>query len=168
RPARVSPLHRARAEAQGLMARRTVRVETVAQAYLEVLASRGIDYVIGNANTSLVDAFARLGASRRSGPKPLLVAHEYPATAMAHGYAMLTGRPQVVMVHSTVGAANAAGALINASRGQIPILFTAATSPVADAPGVPGARDIHVHWAQEAFDQGGMLREWVKWDYTLR
>ena len=150
------------------MGKRTVRIETVAQAYLEVLASRGIDYLIGNANTSLVDAFARQAAGRRPGPKPLLVAHEYPATAMAHGYAMLTGRPQVVMVHSTVGAANAAGALINASRAQVPMLFTAATSPVADAPGVPGARDIHVHWAQEAFDQGGMLREWVKWDYTLR
>lgn len=150
------------------MAKRTVRVETVAQAYLEVLASRGIDYLIGNANTSLVDAFARQAASRRPGPKPLLVAHEYPATAMAHGYAMLTGQPQAVMVHSTVGAANAAGALINAARGQVPMLFTAATSPVADAPGVAGARDIHVHWAQEAFDQGGMLREWVKWDYTLR
>jgi acetolactate synthase I/II/III large subunit len=150
------------------MAGRTVRVETVAQAYLELLASRGIDYVIGNANTSLVDAFARRAASRRPRPKPLVVAHEYPATAMAHGYALLTGRPQAVMVHSTVGAANAAGALINAARGQVPILFTAATSPVADAPGIAGARDIHVHWAQEAFDQGGMLREWLKWDYTLR
>ena len=154
------------------MARRTVRVETVAQAYLEVLASRGIDYVIGNANTSLVDAFARLAAKkaggRTRGPKPLLVAHEYPATAMAHGYAMLTGRPQAVMVHSTVGAANAAGALINAARARMPILFTAATSPAADAPGIAGARDIHVHWAQEAFDQGGMLREWLKWDYELR
>jgi acetolactate synthase-1/2/3 large subunit len=87
---------------------------------------------------------------------------------MAHGYAMVTGKPQVVMVHSTVGAANAAGAIINASRAQVPMLFTAATSPISDAPGVAGARDIHVHWAQESFDQGGMLREWVKWDYELR
>ncbi|MCL4799257.1 MAG: thiamine pyrophosphate-requiring protein [Burkholderiales bacterium] len=150
------------------MGRRRVRVETVAQGYLEVLASRGVEYLIGNANTSLVDAFARQRARRRPGPAPLLVAHEYPATAMAHGYAMLTGRPQVVMVHSTVGAANAAGAIINAARAQIPILFTAATSPVTDAPGIAGARDIHVHWAQEAFDQRGMLREWVKWDYELR
>jgi acetolactate synthase I/II/III large subunit len=150
------------------MPARTVHVETVAQAYLEVLASRGIEYLIGNANTSLVDAFARQAAKKRPGPKPLLVAHEYPATAMAHGHAMLTGRPQVVMVHSTVGAANAAGAIINASRAQVPMVFTAAASPIADAPGIPGARDIHVHWAQEAFDQRGMLREWVKWDYELR
>ncbi|HVJ25133.1 MAG TPA: thiamine pyrophosphate-requiring protein, partial [Burkholderiales bacterium] len=25
-----------------------------------------------------------------------------------------------------------------------------------------------IHWAQEHFDQGGMLREFVKWDYELR
>jgi acetolactate synthase-1/2/3 large subunit len=31
-----------------------------------------------------------------------------------------------------------------------------------------GARDIHVQWAQESFDQAGMIREYVKWDYELR
>ena len=29
-------------------------------------------------------------------------------------------------------------------------------------------RDTHIHWAQESFDQAGMLREYVKWDYELR
>ena len=33
---------------------------------------------------------------------------------------------------------------------------------------MPGVRDTHIHWAQEAFDQAGMLREYVKWDYELR
>ena len=31
-----------------------------------------------------------------------------------------------------------------------------------------GARDTYIHWAQEMFDQAGMLREIVKWDYELR
>ena len=34
--------------------------------------------------------------------------------------------------------------------------------------GLPGARDTYIHWAQEMFDQAGMLREIVKWDYELR
>ncbi|MFQ5694065.1 MAG: thiamine pyrophosphate-requiring protein, partial [Nitrospinota bacterium] len=34
--------------------------------------------------------------------------------------------------------------------------------------GVRGGRSIYIHWAQEAFDQGGMIREYVKWDYELR
>ena len=31
-----------------------------------------------------------------------------------------------------------------------------------------GARDGYIHWAQEMYDQAGMLRELVKWDYELR
>ena len=27
---------------------------------------------------------------------------------------------------------------------------------------------MHIHWAQESFDQAGMIREYVKWDYELR
>ena len=28
--------------------------------------------------------------------------------------------------------------------------------------------DVYIHWHQEMFDQMGMLREPVKWDYELR
>ena len=34
--------------------------------------------------------------------------------------------------------------------------------------GRTGARDLPIHWGQEMRDQGGMLRELVKWDYELR
>src|SRR5690606_19990307 len=34
--------------------------------------------------------------------------------------------------------------------------------------GVPGSRNLHIHWAQEMFDQASMVREAVKWDYELR
>src|SRR5262249_62116413 len=34
--------------------------------------------------------------------------------------------------------------------------------------GLLGARDTYIHWAQESFDQAGMVREFVKWDYELR
>src|SRR5262249_6119995 len=27
---------------------------------------------------------------------------------------------------------------------------------------------VYIHWGQEMFDQAGMLREFVKWDYELR
>ncbi len=150
------------------MPKKTIRVETVAQAYLEILRERGIDCFFGNANTSLIDAFAKSVAEKKRTLRPIVVQHEYPAVAMAHGYYAVTGRPQVVMVHSTVGTANGVGAIINASRTQTPILFTAARSPISDDASAVGGRDVHVHWAQESYDQGGMLREYVKWDYELR
>src|SRR5690606_28161887 len=31
-----------------------------------------------------------------------------------------------------------------------------------------GSRNASIHWGQDSFDQGGMLREYVKWDYELR
>ena len=34
--------------------------------------------------------------------------------------------------------------------------------------GLPTSRSQGIHWAQESFDQAGLLREFVKWDYELR
>ena len=153
------------------MATKTLHVETVAQAYLEILRDRGIDCFFANAGTdfaSIVDAFARFESEGKTTPRPIAVPHEFVAVSMAHGYYMVTGRPQAVMVHVTVGTANGVGAIINASRTQVPVLFTAGRTPITESGGLPGVRDTHIHWAQESFDQGGMLREYVKWDYELR
>ena len=93
--------------------------------------------------------------------------HEAIAVAMAQGYHFATGRPQAVMVHVTVGTANALGNLINLSRANVPLLMLAGRTPLVEG-GLPGARDRLIQWAQEAFDQAGMVREYVKWDYELR
>lgn len=147
-----------------------IPVENTAQAYLEMLCARGIEYFFGNAGTDfgpLVDAFAKFAAEGKDRPRPITVTHEFVAVSMAHGYTMCTGRPQVVMAHTIVGTANCAGALINAARANIPLLMTAGRTPLVEA-GLLGARDLYIHWAQEAFDQAGMIREFLKWDYELR
>src|SRR5438477_7158849 len=103
-------------------------VESAAEAYLELLASRRVEYFFGNAGTDfapIVEAYARRSAHGQILPRPITVPHETPAVAMAHGYAMVTGRPQLVMVHVTVGTANALGGIINAARANVPILFSA-------------------------------------------
>ena len=148
----------------------TVEVESTAQAYLRLLHERGIDYFFGNAGTdfaSIIDAFGRSAATGEPTPKPITVPHEVPAVAMAYGYCMVTGRPQAVMVHVNVGTANALSGIINAMRDGVPILFTAGRTPITEA-GQLGSRDLHIHWAQESFDQAQMVREYVKWDYELR
>src|SRR5713101_1012393 len=68
---------------------------------------------------------------------------------------------------ANAGTANALNGIINAARDHVPILFSAGRTPLTEA-GLPGSRDIYIHWAQESFDQAGMLREYVKWDYELR
>jgi acetolactate synthase-1/2/3 large subunit len=145
-------------------------IESTAEAYLELLAARGVEYFFGNAGTDfapIIEAYARRGAHGQTQPRPVTVPHETVAVAMAHGYAMVTGRPQVVMVHVIVGTANGLGGIINAARGNVPMLFTAGRNPITEA-GFPGSRTRQIHWAQESFDQAAMVREFVKWDYELR
>ncbi|HYF21420.1 MAG TPA: thiamine pyrophosphate-requiring protein [Ramlibacter sp.] len=148
----------------------TVATETTAEAYLALLADRGIDCLYVGAGTDtapVIEAYARAQSAGLRFPRPVLAAHENLAVGMAHGHTMVSRRPQAVMLHVTVGAANAVCALINAARAQVPMLFTAGRTPLYEQ-GPPGSRTHEVHWAQEMFDQGGMLREIVKWDYELR
>lgn len=149
---------------------KTVAVETVAQAYLELLADRGIEYLFGNGGTDfapVLDALAWAKAQGNPSVTPITVPHEMVAVSMAHGYYLVTGKPQVVMTHVTVGTANALSGIINAARDNVPIIFTAGRTPITES-GLLGSRDACIHWAQESFDQASMVREYVKWDYELR
>jgi acetolactate synthase-1/2/3 large subunit len=137
---------------------------------LAVLARRGVDYLFGNAGTdfpSIIEAFAKASLEARPAPQPVTVPHENVAVAMAHGVYLATGRPQAVMVHVNVGTANALCGLINATRENIPLLLLAGRTPITEE-GRAGGRSVYIHWGQEMFDQAGMVRELVKWDYELR
>src|SRR5437773_12407971 len=152
------------------MGSRRLEAETTAEAYLELLKDRGIDVFLGNAGTdfaSLVEAFARFETESGRAPRPLVLPHAFVAVSMAHGYYAAGGRPAAVMVHVNVGTGNASTAIITASRANVPVLMSAGRTPVTEE-GQPGSRDLHIHWAQESFDQAAMLREYVKWDYELR
>ncbi|MCK9506840.1 MAG: thiamine pyrophosphate-requiring protein [Pigmentiphaga sp.] len=143
---------------------------SVAQAYLQHLAARGVDYVFGNGGTDFAPIAEAVALARLSGskiPVPVTVPHENVAMGMAYGYTLVTGRPQAVMVHVGVGTANCVNNVYNAHRQRIPILLTAGRTPVLES-GQLGSRNNFINWAQEMFDQAGMLRELVKWDYELR
>src|SRR5687768_8499540 len=111
----------------------TLPVETVGQAYLEVLRARGIKYFFGNSGTDFgpfLDALAKLAEDKKEFPRPIRVTHEFVAVSLAQGYAMITGEPQVVMGHVIVGTGNASAAVMNASRLNVPMIFSAARKPL--------------------------------------
>jgi len=148
----------------------TAETRSVASAYLAQLADRGVDHLFGNAGTDfapIVEAYAEAAQKGRQVPRPILATHENLAVAMAHGYAMVSRKIPAVMVHVSVGTANMVCAAMNAARENVAILLTAGRSPITES-GLPGARSLYIHWAQEVYDQAGMLREIVKWDYELR
>lgn len=148
----------------------TMPVETVGQAYLEILRARGVKYFFGNSGTDfgpIIDGLAKFSAEKKMHPVPITVPHEFVAVSMAQGYAMITGEPQVVMVHVIVGTGNASAAVMNASRLNVPMIFSAGRTPLTEE-GLRGSRSNFIHWGQESFDQGSLLREFTRWDYELR
>ena len=141
-----------------------------AEEYLDALAAQGIEHLFVNPGTDfapIVEAYARAARTNRPVPKPMVVPHENAAVGMAHGYTMVTGRAQAVMLHTNVGTANSINMLIDASRDRIPMLLTSGRTPFTES-GAEGSRSAHIHWAQEMYDQAGMLREMVKWDYEMK
>jgi acetolactate synthase-1/2/3 large subunit len=140
-----------------------------AEAYIARLGERGIEYVFANAGTDFAPIVEALSQTKANGkvPRFMTVPHENVAMAMAHGYYRISGKPAAVMVHVTVGTANAINGIINAARDNIPVLLAAGRTPLTET-GSIASRNRPIHWGQEAFDQGGMLREYVKWDYELR
>ncbi len=143
---------------------------TAAEFLLERMHANGVRYLFANAGTDFAPIVESL-ATEAGGPgiETLLVPHENVAVAMAHGYAMVSGRSQAVMLHVNVGTANGLCGIMNASRAETPMLVMAGCSPITEnRDPADGARDRFIHWAQDMFDQGGMVREFVKWDYELR
>jgi acetolactate synthase I/II/III large subunit len=145
-------------------------VATVAETYLSVLRDRGVSRLFVNAGTDFapfVEAYARQKQSGLDFPELVVCAHENLAISMAHGAYLGDGRIQAVMVHTSVGTANAVCGTFNAATDRIPILLAAGRSPLFED-SVLGSRDGAIHWAQEMYDQASMVREFVKWDYELR
>ncbi|MDO9411515.1 MAG: thiamine pyrophosphate-requiring protein [Pseudolabrys sp.] len=146
------------------------RPAIAAEAFLRALADHGIDYFFANPGTDfppIVEAFSRAKKTNAKVPLPVLVPHENLAVAMAHGAYLMNGRPQAVMVHVNVGTANTINNLTNLSRDRVPLILAAGRTPITEK-GTFGSRSRPIHWAQEMFDQAGMVRELVKWDYELR
>jgi acetolactate synthase-1/2/3 large subunit len=143
---------------------------TASHHLLQALLDRGIEHLFCNLGTDhapLIEEMARWREEGRRLPNIVLCPHENTAVHMAAGYATATGRGQAVLVHVDAGTANSAMALHNLFRARIPVLLMAGRAPATTFGNVEGGRDTYVHFVQEPFDQGSVVRPYVKWEYTL-
>ncbi|MDX3906930.1 MAG: thiamine pyrophosphate-requiring protein [Pigmentiphaga sp.] len=137
---------------------------------LQGLADLGIDYVFSNLGTdhaSIIEELARWRDEGRPHPHFMLCPHENVAIHMAAGYAAMTGKGQAVMVHVDAGTANAAMGMHNMFRSRLPVMLMAGRAPYTVRGELPGSRDNYVHFVQDPFDIGSLVRPYVKWEYTL-
>src|ERR1041385_8701971 len=116
----------------------TFTPETAADAWMGLLAMRGVDYLFANGGTDfapVVEAFAKGEKLGWRLPEIVIVPHENMGIAMAHGYAMVTGRPQAMMGHVGVATANTITALTTPPRTNTPILPRAGPTPIPEGQG---------------------------------
>jgi thiamine pyrophosphate-dependent acetolactate synthase large subunit-like protein len=97
-----------------------------------------------------------LGNSR---PRMLLCLHEESAVALAHGWAKVTGRPMLAIVHANVGLMHATMAIFNAWCDRAPVIILGATGAL-DAT----RRRPWIEWIHTARDLGALIRNFTKWD----
>ncbi len=145
-------------------------MHTTARHFLEGLLESGIEHLFSNLGTdhvTLVDELAQAQIDGRAVPQVVLCPHENVAIHMAGGYAAVTGRGQGVLVHVDAGTANAVMGLHNLMRARLPVLLMAGKSPFSLHGELPGARDNYVHYVQDPFDIGSLVRPYVKWEYNL-
>jgi acetolactate synthase-1/2/3 large subunit len=148
----------------------TTQTRSAAYFLLEGLTEVGVDYLFCNFGTDHAPIIEELANRRKRGepvPKTIRCAHENTAAHMAGGYALVTGRGQGVLVHVDVGTANTANAMHNLFRSRIPVLLMAGKAPFTTSDELLGGRDHYIHFVQEPFDQGSLVRPYVKWEWTL-
>ncbi len=136
---------------------------------LRRLKAHGVDYLFANSGTDFAPVIEGLVEAKRYGEEvveTVVIPHEHAAVSMAHGYYMATGRAQAVMVHTNVGLANSVLGILNAAAEQVPMFLCSGRTPVTEQ-GRLGSRTTPINWGQDMRDQGAMLREAVKWDFTL-
>ena len=138
---------------------------------LEGLNEIGIDYLFCNLGTDHAPIIEEMAHRRKRGeamPKVVRCPHENTAAHMAGrlcaGHRPRPGRPGPCRCRHRQRRKRHAQSLpqppAGAADGRQGALYRRMSELV-------GTRDTHVHFVQEPFDQGSLVRPYVKWEWTL-
>ena len=126
--------------------------KTAAQAYLQVAAAHGVEYVFGLPGTSGQEFIGTI--ADQESIRFVLALHETCVVSMADGHARVTGRPSLAQVRTLPGSANAVGALYDAYRDRSPVVVTSTNVDTRIV-----GRDSHT----ESKDLVEMTKQFTKW-----
>jgi benzoylformate decarboxylase len=125
---------------------------TASQAYLEVAAAHGVDYVFGLPGTSGQEFIGTIADQEKV--RFILALHETCVVSMADGYARVTGRPSLAQLSTLPGTANSVGALYDAYRDRSPVVLTSTNVDTRIV-----GRDSHT----EGKDLVELTKQFTKW-----
>ncbi|MBI2849749.1 MAG: thiamine pyrophosphate-binding protein [Chloroflexi bacterium] len=142
------------------MADKTSRAQYGSDIMAKMLHALDIDYVAVNPGSTyrgLHDSIVNYLGNKK--PEMILCNHEGIAVAFAHGYAKVTGKPAVAIVHDTVGLLHCTLQIYNAFLDKAPIIILGGAGPMATEKRRPG-----IDWTHTTLVQGNAVRDFVKWD----
>ncbi len=146
-------------------------MQTTGAALLEAMRDSGIEYVfanLGSDHTAFIEALAAEPAGSHRYPQMITCPNEMVALTAAHSFAQVSGRAQGVLVHVDCGTQALAGAIHNAAKARVPVLIFAGSSPATQEGELRGSRNEFIHWIQDAFDQRGIVRGYMRYDNEIR
>ena len=129
-------------------------------AIAQLLRDLKLDYaavVPGSSFRGLHDSFVNYLDAHD--PKMLVCLHEEHTVAIAHGYAKVTGKPMLAIVHANVGLMHATMAFYGAWCDRVPVVVIGANGPHDAA-----KRRPWIDWIHTSRDQASMIRHYTKWD----
>ena len=144
---------------------------TASAAFLEALNEAGVSYIFanwGSDHPAMIEAVAEARAHGRTIPVVVTCPNEMVALSAAHGFALVSGQPQAVIVHVECGTQALAGAVHNADKGRAPILIFAGSSPYTQAGELADSRNEFIQWIQDVHDQRGIVRGYMRYDNEIR
>jgi acetolactate synthase I/II/III large subunit len=136
------------------------RPEYVSDLIVYLLKGLGVDYVTlnpGATTRGMHESLVTYGGN--TAPEVITCCHEEVAVAMAEGYYLATGKPQVTLVHNIVGLQHASKAIYEAWLNHTPMLVIGGTGPLDAA-----HRRPWIDWIHTAQVQAQLVRDYVKWD----
>lgn len=146
-------------------------IYTTADVMLEALAKAGVSYIFANMGSdhpSFIEGLAKAKNEGRKVPEVIICPHETVALTVAQGYSQVTGEAQAVFVHVDVGTQNLGGAVHNVCRSRTPVLIFAGDTPYTMDGEKFGSRNRTVNFIQDVYDQRGIVRPYIKWEYEIR
>lgn len=125
---------------------------------VDVVKSLDMPYMTTNPGSSFESFHESLiNYGENKAPELLTCLHEESAVGMAHGYAKIEGKPIACLLHGTVGVLHASMAIYNAYADRVPIYMLVGNHKD------PSGFINPLHSAQ---DMGGLIRDYVKWDFN--
>ncbi len=142
-----------------------IAVEGAAEGYLEIFRRYDVDYVFASPGSEYVPFWEFLAKAQAEGKGPAYVnaRHEGVALAMAKGYTLATGRPQVVLLHVSFGLLHGAMEIKALYNDNIPMLIVSGQNVTHEEEVWGGSGGPHYLAFTEVGGTQRLVQPYVKW-----